>query len=131
MSDIETESLAHAAGLSLDYEGGYIVSHINYTGKLKELCSRALISEKMLRNYKTIAPAKQAVLAVSVSLGMNAEETDGLLHKYGYCLSGSIVQDIVVKWYLDNKSGSKNMLDEINNVLDDMGLPLLMTRQKE
>lgn len=108
------------------------MSHINYDGKLKELCSRALISDKMLRNYKTIAPSKQAVLAICAALDMNAEETDLLLCKYGYCLSDSIAGDIIVKWHMDNNSmGQEKLLDRINGILDDTGLPLLMSRQKK
>lgn len=87
----------------------------------------------MLRYYKKITPTKQALLAIAVSLNCGLSETDSLLRGYGYCLSKSSAADIVVMWFINNntyKNGSL-LLTEINIVLDNMGLPLLMTRQKD
>lgn len=104
-----------------------------YNGKLKNLSENAVISERMLRYYKKITPTKQALLAIAVSLNCGLNETNSLLRSYGYCLSKSSATDIVVMWLINNntyKNGSL-LLAEINIVLDNMGLPLLMTRQKD
>lgn len=86
----------------------------------------------MLRYYKKIIPAKQALLAIAVSLNLGLTETDGLLHSCGYCLSKSSAADTAVMWFLENNTyrNGGRLLSEINTVLDEMGLPLLMTRQK-
>jgi len=52
LKDEETEILANSAGLSLQFEGGYIIDAICYNGSLKAICDRAMISERMLRTYK-------------------------------------------------------------------------------
>lgn len=129
-----SEILANSAGLSLYPACGnlYEFLDMHYKGKLKNLSENAVISERMLRYYKKIAPTKQALLAIAVSLNCGLNETNGLLCSYGYCLSKSSAADIAVMWSIENntyKNGSV-LLTEINIVLDNMGLPLLMTRQK-
>lgn len=106
---------------------------MRYKGKLKELCENALISERMLRYYKKIVPTKQALLAIAVSMDCNMSEIDELMRKYGYCISDSVVADAVVRWFINNRSNKSGtrLLSEINIVLDNMGLPLLMTRQND
>lgn len=128
-----SEILANSAGLTLYPSCGnlYEFLKLHYNGKLKKLSENALISERMLRYYKKITPTKQALLAIAVSLNCGLSETDALLRSYGYCLSKSSAADIAVMWFIDNntcKNGSM-LLAEINAVLDNMGLPLLMTRQ--
>lgn len=127
----EAETLANSAGLSLKFEGGDLLAHLGYTGKKNELCEKAMISERMLRLYCHKTPTKQTLTALAVSLGKSSEELDRLLHKYGYCLSDSIIGDVVVKWNLNEYNGSlnKSLIYTINGVLSEMGLPLLMTRQ--
>ena len=73
------------------------------------------------------------MLAIAVSMNCGLSEVDALLRSYGYCLSKSSAADIAVMWFIDNnKYISGNMLlTEINIVLDNMGLPFLMTRQKD
>lgn len=48
----ESERLANSAGLSLGFEGGSLIEQLGYCGKVYELCSNAMISERMLRHYK-------------------------------------------------------------------------------
>ena len=86
----------------------------------------------MLRYYKKITPTKQALLAIAVSMNCGLSETDALLRSYGYCLSKSSAADVAVMWFINNiyRHGGR-LLAEINIVLDNMGLPLLMTRQKD
>lgn len=97
------------------------------------LCEHSMVSERMFRYYKVKVPSKQALLALAVSLSMTEQAVEELLCQYGYCLSASVVGDVVVRWHLrqgigEKKSG-KMMLFEINVTLERMGLPLLMTRQ--
>lgn len=132
LSDVQVETLANSAGLSLQFEGGDLIDVLGYNGKMRELCRKAIVSERMLRLYKHKTPAKQTLLALAVALGKSASETDTLLHKYGYCLSDSVIGDVVVKWYLTtehSKMKEEFLIFSINETLDKMGVPLLMTRQ--
>lgn len=133
LSDKEAELLANSAGLSLHSNNGnlYEFLDLHYKGKLKDLYENALISERMLRYYKKITPTKQVLLAIAISLNCNLSEIDELLRGYGYCISCSVAADSVVSWFINNRSGKNGaeLLLIINIVLDDMGLPLLMTRQ--
>lgn len=52
LTDDETEKLANSAGLSLCFEGGNLIEVLKYQGTVCELSANALISERMLRNYK-------------------------------------------------------------------------------
>lgn len=68
-------------------------------------------------------------MAIALSLHMSLDEMRAILKKYGYCLSESVAADMVVEWFLtnrDNKGG--DILSLVNEVLEEMGLPLLMTR---
>lgn len=127
----EAEALANSAGLSLQYQGGDLVESLGYQGKRTELCSRAMISERMLRLYKTRIPTKETLLALAVTLCNDCAEIDTVLHRYGYCLSDSIVGDLVVRWYVTNNGDCVDgrLIYPINETLSDMGLPLLMTKQ--
>ncbi len=129
LNEYETEALAESAGLFLCPKGGDLLKNLQYSGKYKHLCDNAMVSERMLRHYKNKTPTKQALLAIAVVLEMNTEEINELLHKYGYSLSGSIEADVVLKWYIENSFISGNeLLFQINETLQEMELPLLMTR---
>lgn len=87
----------------------------------------------MLRNYKKGVPTKQALLAILIALNFSASDIDKILRSYGYCLSESVAEDAVVKWYAEHwgqRNDGARLLNEINDVLEEMGLPLLMTRIK-
>lgn len=130
LSDDEAEWLANAAGISLDYSGGYIVDMLGYTGKLTELCDKAMVSDRMLRRYKTKAPTKQVILALCIVSNKTTDETDHILRNYGYCLSDCIISDVVIKWFIGESGIDPDMLIfDINETLEKMGLPLLMARQ--
>lgn len=132
LSSMQAEALANSSGLSLHHEKIDLIPYLGYHASLKMLGERALISDRMLRYYKILTPAKQPLIAIAVSLGMSAKEIDDLLHKYGYCLSESIAGDAVVKWHTQvcrPCSSSNDNLLEINSVLERMDIPLLMTRQ--
>lgn len=131
LDDESSEVLANSAGLSLEYKGGDIVKALGYEGKKILLCEKAMISDRMLRIYKTKTPTKQTITALAVTLGKSCDETDSILRRYGYCLSDSIIGDVVVKWYLTDHSplDNDNMIFNINETLAKMCIPLLMTRQ--
>ena len=86
----------------------------------------------MLRSYKKSVPTKQVLLAIVIVLDLSVSDIDRILRSYGYCLSESLAADAVVKWYVDNsrQKGGARLLNEINDTLESMGLPLLMTRTK-
>ena len=123
--------MANSAGLSNEYIGGSLIDNLGYTGKIIELCEKAMVSERMLRLYNHKTPTKYTIIALAIAAEKEYDEIDILLHKYGYCLSDSIIVDAVVKWFVLNykTSGSPSrLLDEINATLDEMGLPLIMTK---
>lgn len=133
LDDEKAELLANSAGLSLHYEGGYIINVLGYNGKLKALCDKAVLSERMLRRYKTETPTKQAIIALCVVLNKPIDEINRILKRYGYCLSDSIATDVVVKWHIchsTNKANGEKLIFEINEVIEKMGFPMLMTRQR-
>lgn len=130
LSHNEAEQLANSAGISLNYNGEYIVDLLRYTGKLTELCDKAMISDRMLRRYKTIAPTKQVIIALCIAANKEIDETDSILRNYGYCLSDSIISDTVIKWFITESGiAPELMIFDINEMLEQMGLPLLMARQ--
>lgn len=135
LSNAQTEQLANTAGLTLKSGGRCLADFIaeKYQGKKKTLYNNALISERMFRYYKEITPTKQALIAIAVSLNSNVKDISILLQGYGYCLSESMAADAVVIWFISSKRNKKGteLLYEINEVLDEMSLPLLMTRQQE
>jgi hypothetical protein len=132
LSPSEAEALANSAGLSLEFEGGDLIEHLGYSGKKVDLCKKAIVSDRMLRLYRHKTPTKSTLIALAVSLDKSFDEVNALLRKYGYCLSDSIIGDIVVKWYLTEYTGvvDERLLFTINETLFKMELPLLMTKQK-
>ncbi|MDE6732691.1 MAG: hypothetical protein K2J77_07435 [Oscillospiraceae bacterium] len=109
------------------------MERLNYSGKPKDLCAAAGISERMLRSYKSKTPTKQALLAIVIALNFSTSDIDRILRSYGYCLSESLAGDVVVKWYVKrslSKNNGAGLLNEINDTLEKMGLPLLVTRIK-
>ena len=86
----QAEALANSAGLSLCSGTGSLRERLNYSGKPKDLCAAAGISERMLRSYKSKTPTKQALLAIVIALNFSVSEIDGILRSYGYCLSESM-----------------------------------------
>lgn len=133
LSPEETEQLANRAGLSLCEHGNHLVQICReQNGKYHNLLKRTTISERMLQYYmEGKAPTKQALLAISISMELSASEMNALLRTYGYCLSKSLPNDAVVSWYIENKDTHKStasLLNSINEVLEELELPLLMTK---
>lgn len=134
----ETELLANKAGLSLSSDhdfSGYFRKLLNgRRGRCKSICDAANVSERMLQYIKSYRqPSKETLLAIAISLGLEIDEIQHLLKKAGYTLSASLPNDAVVCWFLsgDRKvDGTVPVLFHINEVLDELKLPLLMTRIK-
>jgi hypothetical protein len=133
LSNNEKEILANRAGLSFcKHENGLAEIIKYYKGKYCDLLEEASVSERMFQYYMTgKGPTKQALLALAISLKLPLNKIEYLLNGYGYCLSKSLPNDAVVLWFLRNERGNKYnsfLLSSINNVLDDLDLPLLMTK---
>jgi hypothetical protein len=132
LSNNEKEAFANKTGLSFHQQSNGLAEIIkNYKGKYCDLLEMAAVSERMFQYYITgKEPTKQALLALAISLKLQLEKIDSLLHKYGYCLSKSLPNDAVVLWFLKKGThiSSSFLLSSIHDVLDDLDLPLLMTK---
>lgn len=87
----------------------------------------------MFNYYRQHEPTKQALLSIAIISKLSLNETDCLLYKYGYCLSRSLPNDMVIMYFLETEKHTHNraaLLNEINDVLYSMDFPLLMTRMK-
>lgn len=126
LNDEECDNLAASAGISLSKEDKSLYEAILsvYNGSIRKLCNAASIDERAFRNYKFKSPPKQVLLAVCAALGFNAIHTDAFIHKFGYCLSGSVLTDMVVAFYLRSNSADKGVktLNKINEALFFMGI---------
>ncbi len=129
LNDEECGDLAASAGISLTKEEKslYEVIFTVYNGSIRNLCNAALIDERAFRNYKYKSPPKHILLAVCTALGFNAIQTDAFIHKFGYCLSESVLTDIVVTFYLRSNSAHMGVktLNKINEMLYAMGISTL------
>lgn len=71
-------------------------------------------------------------MAILIALDLSIDRQREILKKNGYCFSESSAADMTVLWFLKtypHKDG-RSLLIEINETLEKMGLPLLMTRIK-
>ncbi|MCM1082565.1 MAG: hypothetical protein NC393_01470 [Clostridium sp.] len=127
----EAERLANRAGLSFCNRQNCLVDLLfSYEGKLGALAAKSQISERMLQYYKKgMTPTKQALLAIGISLNLGVGDIEGLLREYGFCLSKSLPNDLVVLWGFDKLNRDSLFLYKINEILSDLELPLLMTKQ--
>jgi hypothetical protein len=138
LNENETEVLANRAGLSLCADEKF-ADHFNsllalYPGKKHELYDMAQVSERMFRYAKNGKHlTKETLLALAVAMGLGLDEIQVLLKKAGYILSKSLPNDMVLVQMIESaKHGSKksNLVSHINDVLYELELPLLMTRDK-
>lgn len=137
LSDRETEALANKAGLTLKKQEEFSVCfHLlqeKYQRKNQSIYENANISERMFQYIKNDKnPTKETALAVALSMNMKPEDTQRLLQSAGYVLSKSIPSDIIILWILSNHKGNQTVpvLFQINEVLYELDMPLLMTREK-
>ena len=116
------------------------IKHFNallstYSGKKNELCEAALVSDRMFRHIKSGKYLrKEPILALLITMGLSLEDIQKALKKAGFILSRSMPNDIVIIWMLENElsnhKGAKRLY-RINELLDSLELPLLMTRWKD
>ena len=131
----ESESLANKAGISLLADENfteYLRSLIEKSGcPSSELYNNAQVSERMFQYIKRGAlPSKETLLALAVSMSSGIDDVQDLLRRAGYVLSNSLPNDVIILWMLKNSANKTLLLQSINLVLHDFGLPLLMTREK-
>jgi hypothetical protein len=157
LTDTEIEGLANKAGLSLHHirnvpafpnpapdnaevspyadfmlHFGKIIRE--FPGTMRKLCESALVSERMLRYIRMGRHIKkEPVLALLIAMNLCVNGIQECLKKAGFILSKSLPGDSVIMWMLANephRHDGTSIVYRINEVLDSLGLALLMTRAK-
>jgi hypothetical protein len=134
LSEGEKECLANKAGLSFLGDTDFTIHFQNLIKKsnksYRKIYEEAQISERMFyRIIKDLIPTKTTLLALAIALDMNIYEIEKLLQGAGYALSHSIAFDMVVKWLIEHTTGTRKVM-RINDVLQELEIPLLMVREK-
>ena len=75
-----------------------------------------------IRNEKNYMPSKRTILAIAIALELDYTETTSLLHRAGYHLSIGNKEDVIIKYFIENKIYD---LFLINEVLDHYGFKTL------
>ena len=131
LSPDQAEDLANRAGRTLERPQSFCLSEVLNRFHINNslIYQRAFVTERMFFYYQSGEHiTKESLLALAVSLNLNADESDMLLRRHGFCLSRSMPVDAVVSWLL--KYCGTTEMDYINAVLHKLGLPLLGTRAK-
>ena len=95
--------------------------------KSSEVYKRAEVSKQLfskILNDKDYRPTKNTAIQLAIGLQLDLPQTQKLLEKAGYALTRSSKADIVVEYYIRQKTYS---VPFINMALDDCELPLLTT----
>lgn len=89
-----------------------------------KLYKRAQIDRKLFSKIrqKDYHPQKKTAILLALSAKMNLDDTSVLLKKAGYALSNSIIEDIVVRWFIEHQIYD---LFHINNALYELELKTL------
>ena len=93
--------------------------------KDSDVYHRASVSRQVFNkilNKKGYLPSKTTILQLAIGLKLDVDETKLLLEKAGYALSPSSKVDMVVRYYIENKTYNVQF---INIALDQYHLPLL------
>ena len=56
-----------------------------------------------IRNEKKYLPSKRTILAISIAMELNLQETKNLLEFAGYSLSSVIKSDMIIIYFIENK----------------------------
>ncbi len=93
--------------------------------KDSDIYHRASISRQLFNkiiNKKGYMPSKPTILQLAIGLKLDVNETKTLLEKAGYALSRSSKMDMVIRYFIENKTYNIQL---INIALYDYHLPLL------
>lgn len=81
---------------------------IDQTGKKdSEIYKKANISKQhfsKIRNNPNYKPTKATAMALAIALELNIEETSDLIGRAGFALTNSSKQDLIVKYFIENKN---------------------------
>jgi len=119
-------SLEEVMGQGVTSFREYLEELLKETGeKDSEVYKRASMSRQLFNkilNKKGYVPSKNTILQLAVGLKLDVKKTRTLLEKAGYALSRSSRTDMVVRYYIENRTYNITL---INISLDQYGLPLL------
>jgi hypothetical protein len=133
LSETQKEELANKAGLSLQSDKNFTVKFRQIikqsTKSCREIYEEAQVSERMFYLIKSgRIPTKTTLISLAITLDLDIEEIENLLKKAGYVLSKSIEFDLIIRWLITNNRHKHNRIVEINEILNKLELPLLMTK---
>jgi len=139
LSEVEGELLANKAGLSLKMDADFAAYFCNLLKQCRktqaELCQIAQVSVRMLGYMKQGKYLrKEPLTSILITMGLELEDIQDTLQKAGFILSYSLPNDAVVLFLLKNEARANrgtHLIFQINETLDSLGLPLLMTRERE